>query len=188
MTLALLLTAVTGAWADEPNVYNSGTVDLRTLKVGDILMSGVTLVHEIESWDGLELDVNRYAKDGITQTSTPQDVGAPTIGENGQIEYQSTTYTPVTEGGEAGGAWVVLSIVDASYSVHNYKNVSVGGIEPPLTVEWNASTKTGTFAMPGSDVVLTPIYAQAATFATTGTGSEATTLLPARAPRSPRAR
>jgi len=181
MTLALLLTAVTGAWADEPNVYNSGTVDLRTLKVGDILMSGVTLVHEIESWDGLELDVNRYAKDGITQTSTPQDVGAPTIGENGQIEYQSTTYTPVTEGGEAGGAWVVLSIVDASYSVHNYKNVSVGGIEPPLTVEWNASTKTGTFAMPGSDVVLTPIYAQAATFATTGTGSEATTLLPAAA-------
>jgi len=35
--------------------------------------------------------------------------------------------------------------------------------------------------MPGSDVVLTPIYAQAATFATTGTGSEATTLLPAAA-------
>ena len=162
ITLALLLTAVTGAWADEPNVYNSGTVDLRTLKMGDILMSGVTLVHEIESWDGLRLEQNRYAKDGITQTSAPQDVDAPTIGENGQIEYQSITYTPVTEGGEAGGAWVVLSIVDASYSGHNYKKVSVGGIEAPLTVTWDATTKTGTFSMPGSDVVLTPQYAPAA--------------------------
>ena len=162
ITLALLLTAVTGAWADEPNVYNSGTVDLRTLKMGDILMSGVTLVHEIESWDGLRLEQNRYAKDGITQTSAPQDVDAPTIGENGQIEYQSITYTPVTEGGEAGGAWVVLSIVDASYSGHNYKKVSVGGIEAPLTVTWDATTKTGTFTQPGSDVVLTPQYAPAA--------------------------
>lgn len=46
------------------------------------------------------------------------------------------------------------------------------------TVAWDASTKTGTFAMPGSDVVLTPIYAKAAAFATTGTGSEAKTQLP----------
>ena len=47
-----------------------------------------------------------------------------------------------------------------------------------IEVTWNASTKTGTFEMPGSDVVLTPIYANAATFATTGTEPEATTLLP----------
>ena len=159
--LVLLLTAATGAWADEPTVYNSGTVDLRTLKMGDILMSGVTLVNEIESWDMLRLEQNRYAQDGITQTA-PQDVYTPTIGENGQIEYGNHTYTPVTEGGEAGGAWVVLSIVDASYSGHNYKKVSVGGIEAPLTVTWDATTKTGTFTQPGSDVVLTPQYAPAA--------------------------
>ena len=48
-------------------------------------------------------------------------------------------------------------------------------------VAWNASTKTGTFAMPGSDVVLTPIYAKAAAFATTGTEPEVKTLLPAAA-------
>ena len=47
-----------------------------------------------------------------------------------------------------------------------------------IEVTWDASTKTGTFKMPGSDVVLTPIYAKAAAFATTGTGSEAKTLLP----------
>lgn len=45
-------------------------------------------------------------------------------------------------------------------------------------VAWNASTKTGTFSMPGSDVVLTPIYAKAAAFATTGTEPEAKTLQP----------
>ena len=45
-------------------------------------------------------------------------------------------------------------------------------------VAWNASTKTGTFSMPGSDVVLTPIYAKAAAFATTGTEPEVKTLLP----------
>lgn len=47
-----------------------------------------------------------------------------------------------------------------------------------IEVTWNASTKTGTFAMPGSDVVLTPIYAKAAAFATTGTEPDVKTLLP----------
>ena len=41
-------------------------------------------------------------------------------------------------------------------------DVYAGPAEAPITVEWNASTKTGTFAMPGSDVVLTPQYAPAA--------------------------
>lgn len=47
-----------------------------------------------------------------------------------------------------------------------------------IEVTWDAATKTGTFAMPGSDVVLTPIYAKAAAFATTGTEPEVKTLLP----------
>jgi len=50
-----------------------------------------------------------------------------------------------------------------------------------IEVTWDAATKTGTFAMPGSDVVLTPIYAKAAAFATTGTEPEVKTLLPAAA-------
>lgn len=47
-----------------------------------------------------------------------------------------------------------------------------------IEVTWDASTKTGTFTMPGSDVVLTPIYAKAAAFATTGTEPDVKTLLP----------
>ena len=50
-----------------------------------------------------------------------------------------------------------------------------------IEVTWDASTKTGTFSMPGSDVVLTPIYAKAAAFATTGTEPEVKALLPAAA-------
>ena len=47
-----------------------------------------------------------------------------------------------------------------------------------IEVTWDAATKTGTFAQPGSNVVLTPIYAKAAAFATTGTEPEVKTLLP----------
>ena len=47
-----------------------------------------------------------------------------------------------------------------------------------IEVTWNASTKTRTFSMPGSDVVLTPIYANAAAFATTGPEPDVKTLLP----------
>ena len=47
-----------------------------------------------------------------------------------------------------------------------------------IEVTPGSSANTWTFAMPGSDVVLTPIYAKAATFATTGTEPDVKTLLP----------
>ena len=65
----------------------------------------------------------------------------------------------------------------STYSVDVY----YGTAEAPITVEPGSSANTWTFAMPGSDVVLTPIYANAAAFATTGTEPEVTTLLPAAA-------
>jgi hypothetical protein len=50
------------------------------------------------------------------------------------------------------------------------RNISVTCVKsaPAITVEWNASTKTGTFAMPGSDVVLTPIYSKATIYEADG--------------------
>ena len=47
-----------------------------------------------------------------------------------------------------------------------------------IEVTPGSSANTWTFSMPGSDVVLTPIYAKAAAFATTGTEPEVKTLLP----------
>ena len=43
-----------------------------------------------------------------------------------------------------------------------------GTAEPPLAVEWNVATKTGTFTMPAYDVEIAPIYAPAAKWATDG--------------------
>ncbi|UKK49631.1 leucine-rich repeat domain-containing protein [Prevotella sp. E9-3] len=57
----------------------------------------------------------------------------------------------------------------------------VGDLQPlatPIKVTPGSSANTWTFTMPGSDVVLTPIYAKAAAFATTGTEPEVKTLLP----------
>ena len=68
---------------------------------------------------------------------------------------------------------------------NNFSSVNVtfvGDLQPLATsdveVTPGSSANTWTFAMPGSDVVLTPIYAKAAAFATTGTEPEVKTLLP----------
>ncbi len=50
-----------------------------------------------------------------------------------------------------------------------------------IEVTPGGAANTWTFAMPAFDVVLTPIYAKTAAFATTGTEPEVTTLLPAAA-------
>ena len=50
--------------------------------------------------------------------------------------------------------------------------------EPGIDVTPGETANQWTFTMPGSDVVLTPIYAKAAAFATTGTEPEVKTLLP----------
>ena len=89
---------------------------------------------------------------------------------------------------DEGYAWLVhLADGNASWSdegKHYSRQVRAClafDIASPITVEPGEAANTWTFTMPGSDVVLTPIYANAAAFATTGTGSEATTLLPAAA-------
>jgi hypothetical protein len=88
---------------------------------------------------------------------------------------------PITKDGKAGNAWVVTDV----FAEPGYKTILICGTTYPAAsgpeVAWNAATKTGTFAMPGSDVVLTPIYAKAAAFATTGTEPEVKALLPAAA-------
>ena len=177
MTLALLMTAAAGAWATDPKVYDSGDVDVRDLHEGDILMAGVTIISTVDTYDSAVLDVNRYAENGTTTTTgSGKNVGTPTIGENGLLyDGIAHTYTPVTEGGEAGDAWVVLSIEDQSWSTHNYKTVHLGGIKAPLTVAWNAETKQGTLKMPGGNVLLNVLYKDRTAMALTYGGTAITT-------------
>ena len=164
MTLALLLTAVTGAWAVEPTVYNS-TVAVSDLNEGDILIEGAQVTLTSDHSYYLNFLQNRFFLNNATTPSISgfiHNTTTVTVGANGLVTGLSygATARPATESGEEGNAWEVTAVED--------KTVSIVGItydataEPPITVAWDASTKTGTFTMPGSDVVLTPQYAPAA--------------------------
>ena len=185
MTLALLLTAATGAWATEPRVINS-EIDFESLKVGDIIVEGFSM----SGPNSVRFYFNAgRAKKG--ETLLNEDVSfyryyISSVGTNAVITLSADagaaagTYTPIDENGQVANAWIVTSMNESGNSdfhLSGYKYVAPNA-EPAIDVKWDAATKTGTFKMPGSDVVLTPIYANAAAFATTGTGSEVTTQLP----------
>ena len=188
MTLALLLTAVTGAWAiSDPNAvywdyqtWNGWTESVTTHTVGDITItcSGNAKAYESTS-SGEPLALQAGANDAITFTSNGKPFASVAIMTGRELgNVAGWTYNSSTRSYEWSGeptTSVTLSGCDinADYIIFTF-----GTAEAPITVTWNASTKTGTFEMPGSDVVLTPIYAKAATFATTGSEPEVKTLLP----------
>ena len=169
MTLALLLTAVTGAWATEPKVINS-EIDFESLKVGDILVEGFS----ISGPQSVMFYFNAgRAKKG--ETLLNEDVSfyryyISSVGTNTVITLSADagdaagTYTPIDENGQVANAWIVTSTNgsgNSDFHLSGYKYVAPTA-DPTVDVTWNAATKTGTFTMPGSDVVLTPQYAPAA--------------------------
>jgi hypothetical protein len=197
MTLALLLTAVTGAWAEEKSetiptttsqkeytgehfkITTSNKQDGGLLVADFRYYAGGQVFFFIETLDGQNISKLDLQIDNIDDTSIDNlslSSGTKSYDSNTKVltitnVNDNFVQITLTEGDEYG----VVTISSVTYYYED------SPAEAPVTVEWNASTKTGTFAMPGSDVVLTPIYAKAATFATTGTGSEVKTLLPAAA-------
>ena len=158
--LVLLLTAASGAWADG-TVYNT-TVALKDLKAGDVLTDGFKLTTN----KGQYIYVKGYKKDGGTAETgdyTQLNAYNSTFPGGVTISESGSTYTPYADGKDAN-AWIVSDWKDFGSATmlyldgYNYTSAP----EPALTVDWNASTKTGTFQMPGSDVVLTPQYAPVA--------------------------
>lgn len=165
MTLALLLTAVTGAWAQS---YEA--------KVFDVPASWAQDETNISAAD-LPKDFVQITKDEAKALAVPDGnvlLVYGFVGENVlSMAFENGTAMPDDDDDgnpEARGQFIVFQTIVKAKVCYT--------AEAGPTVDWNASTKTGTFAMPGSDVVLTPIYAKAAAFATTGTGSEAKTQLP----------
>ena len=171
MTLALLLTAVTGAWAADG-------VKLTT-----------TEIVPPAAWNNdysvlLPSDMPGLKADAITEEQAKAWADVP---KSGLVDL---VYGYVDAGNYID--FKIISFIDGQVNSSNSRILShnavyidnvkyyyaTGVVEPDVEVTWNASTKTGTFAMPGSDVVLTPIYAKAAAFATTGTEPEVKTLLP----------
>ena len=186
MTLALLLTAVTGAWADETLLTTITAADNSNFKSGSQTFGDVATV--TLTGNGLTNDgshggwycqssnttatISVAAANGANITSVKFYTAGGGSAEDKEAPFEVTTTTVTSSN-------ITTYLNGNSIGSYGVSKIEVfGTAEAPVTVEWNASTKTGTFDMPGSDVVLTPIYANAATFATTGTGSEAKPQLP----------
>ncbi|MBQ2649861.1 MAG: hypothetical protein IJF82_21120, partial [Achromobacter sp.] len=183
MTLALLITAATGAWAEETLLLTIESKDYADFRSGSMSFDDkvtITFSDEVEN-DG---DTDGWYRSGagslltvagtngytITSCKFYTKTGADTIeGESPSVYLsQGFVYTDDSKSVLIGGPGVM--------KIEVFGGVASASSGPE--VAWNASTKTGTFEMPDADVVLTPIYAKAAAFATTGTEPEVKTLLP----------
>ena len=154
ITLALLLTAVTGAWADE------------TVTVKELTAS------EITAWANDDTNITAADLPGFVEATTEQAQswdGYPTNGfayliygfDNGEIKkityYSGNAMTPSQT--PKTRADVYDDINRSTPDRYFYVTGIQGGIEVNPVA---GKTNQWTFAMPGSDVVLTPQYAPAA--------------------------
>ena len=172
MTLALLLTAVTGAWAQTPGV------------------KPLTVPNEWNGNQSENLYINHLPKDFVATTEERAEaLSCPHPDPDVETViliygFDESDFMTVVEF-RYGEYYEDYGI---QYTLGDMFNTSQNGIkwyyttEPTEPTEWSltpgSSANTWTFAMPGSDVVLTPIYAKAAAFATTGTEPEVKPLLP----------
>ena len=172
--LVLLLTAASGAWAEQTVVMpglmaptdNSTTIDENTWKWVQVWTVANNLYMDFEIKDG-----SQFTGD-FTPTCTQlinglKAYGLDVCGENGKV---STVQLLSADGKVLKTAEINKALVyddatrikvakeffaemttDNDYIVR----VNLGD----CNIAWDAATKKATFSMPGSDVVLTPIYA-----------------------------
>lgn len=161
MTLALLITAVTGAWAQgtlnvvEIEVPDEWAKDNNPATAADLPGFKASTLAEAQAWTGAPaggMAVLIYAFDGNKICYVLFSNGKAGVGSK-------TTFTK-------------KAFFDQKSSGKYYYTADAIDVTP------GEAANTWTFTMPGSNVVLTPIYAKAATFATTGTEPEVKTLLP----------
>ena len=149
MTLALLLTAVTGAWAEEATItLNCGTTE-KTFEKAELPWSSTAeILKEVISDFGMGPGIQ-----SITG-------GDGKVVKNGNENFQVT-------GTFSGKATVEVSYVNTSFttSIATITVTAPGPAEPAIDVKWDPATKTGTFEMPAFDVEIAPIYAPVAQWA-----------------------
>ena len=167
--LVLLLTAATGAWATDPTVYFK-EVAISSLKMGDILAPGFSLTGTDD--DCVYFKANRHKLDNNKQTTDNYFtlLSLDSYEANSAIKFgdgsNSVLCTPVDANGNDGNAWEVTDFQTEQGTTIIY--LSGTTIELPIVVNWNAENNTGTFKMPGSDVLLTPIYSAATVYQADG--------------------
>ena len=163
--LVLLLTAATGAWADEATVYTT-KVSTATLKVGDILADGFSLTDGEK--DNIILDGGRYKMDDILQSNQSDRLEVSHLSyKNYSLAYSIGgfyVFTPIDKKGLDGNAWVVTKI---NTNTETGLDIYLSGFNT-IEVTPGATAGTWTFEMPAYDVEIAPIYAPAAKWATDG--------------------
>ena len=171
ITLALLLTAVTGAWADETLLLTIESKDYTTFTSGSKTFDDkvtVTFSNEVnnhgDSWGWF-----RGNETTITVTAANNDVTITKVkfycSEGSAFDEEAPFEAIVKyEGGDN-----IAKVNGTSIGRYGITKIEVyGTAAPPIKVTPGSSANTWTFSMPGSDVVLTPLYAPAAKWATEG--------------------
>ena len=172
ITLALLLTAVTGAWAGvAPNAvywdnqtWSGWAESVTTHTVGDITITatGSAKAYQHNS-SGEPLAMEAGANDAITFTSNGKPFASIAIQlAYGNTEIAGWTYNSSTYSLEWSGEPTTSVTLSGCYIQADVITFTFGTAEPPIEVTPGSSANTWTFSMPGSDVVLTPQYAPAA--------------------------
>ena len=173
MTLALLLTAVTGAWAaDTFTITFSANGKNKTYT--DVVLPAE---YKCEYGSPGELDniiQELYEQDGghCNENATPTVTGTTAIipGLDGPNNYAMITIiAPFTGKATVSGTYSGWS--NSGSSISNYSIEVYFGTpssSDAIDLKWDAANKTGTFTMPAFDVEIAPIYAPKAVFATDG--------------------
>ena len=181
MTLVALLALTTQAWATDVYVVGNGTGNW----LNGVLWAPDAPANKMTEQNGV------YSITFTNVGANPELLFKFTINgswnENfGCISWDANELNKTNSNIEADGNNIMFGLTEPADVTISFNlseltyMISTNGMKvgDDTPVAWNAATKTGTFAMPASDVVLTPIYAKAAAFATTGTEPEVKTLLP----------
>ena len=171
MTLALLLTTVTGAWAaDTFTITFSANGKNKTYT--DVALSAEYKCEYGSPGEFDKIIQELYEQDGghAIENATPTVTGTTAIipGLEGPNNYAMITIiAPFTGKATVSGTYAGWSNnsgnSDINYSIEVY--FGTPSSEPAIDVKWDAATKTGTFEMPAFDVEIAPIYAPVAQWA-----------------------
>ena len=159
MTLALLLTAVTGAWAQSTlnvvklEVPAEWANDYDPLTAADLPGFKTSTLDETKAWTG-----------------APATGNAILIYSFADNNPNLVNYSNGVRGSDGKASFTkdLVSGISATIYYTAEPEPADEPAEPAITVKWDAATKTGTFTMPAFDVEIAPIYAPTAMFATDG--------------------
>ena len=171
MTLALLLTAVTGAWAQDTFTITF-SANGKNKTYTDVALSAEYKCEYGTPGEFDKIIQELYGQDGghAIENATPTVTGTTAIipGLETSSNYAMITIiAPFTGKATVSGTYAGWSNnsgnSDINYSIEVY--FGTPSSSDAIDVKWDAATKTGNFVMPAFDVEIAPIYAPVAQWA-----------------------